>query len=70
VVLKGGRPVLLLILGMLSLALFAWLLTCHPTGSGRVFAAYGAVYVSVALCWFRWVDGEFRSHFAMGWARW
>ena len=24
-----------------SLALFAWLLTLHPTASGRVYAAYG-----------------------------
>ena len=32
-----------------SLALFAWLLTLHPTASGRVYAAYGGVYVCVAL---------------------
>ncbi len=41
----------------LSLALFAWLLTLHPTAAGRVYAAYGAVYVSVALVWLRVVDG-------------
>ena len=40
----------------LSLALFAWLLTLHPTAAGRVYAAYGAVYVSVALVWLRVVD--------------
>jgi small multidrug resistance family-3 protein len=40
-----------------SLALFAWLLTLHPTAAGRVYAAYGAVYVSVALVWLRVVDG-------------
>jgi small multidrug resistance family-3 protein len=33
------------------------LLTLHPTASGRVYAAYGAVYVSVALLWLRLVDG-------------
>lgn len=32
-----------------SLALFAWLLTLHPTASGRVYAAYGGVYVTVAI---------------------
>ena len=28
-----------------SLALFAWLLTLHPTSAGRTYAAYGGVYV-------------------------
>ena len=56
-VLKGGRTPLLLIPAALSLALFAWLLTLHPTAAGRVYAAYGAVYVSVALVWLRVVDG-------------
>jgi Uncharacterised BCR, YnfA/UPF0060 family len=32
-----------------GLALFAWLLTLHPTAAGRVYAAYGGVYVAVAL---------------------
>jgi len=56
-VLKGGRSAWLLIPAALALALFAWLLTLHPTASGRVYAAYGAVYVSVALLWLRLVDG-------------
>jgi len=40
-----------------SLALFAWLLTLHPTASGRVYAAYGGVYVGMALMWLWLVDG-------------
>ena len=40
-----------------SLALFAWLLSLHPTAAGRVYAAYGGVYVSVALAWLWLVDG-------------
>ena len=56
-VLKGGRTPLLLIPATLSLALFAWLLTLHPMAAGRVYAAYGAVYVSVAMVWLRVVDG-------------
>jgi small multidrug resistance family-3 protein len=39
-----------------SLALFVWLLTLHPTASGRVYAAYGGVYVAVALLWLWQVD--------------
>jgi small multidrug resistance family-3 protein len=40
-----------------SLAFFAWLLSLHPTAAGRVYAAYGGVYVSVALVWLWLVDG-------------
>lgn len=40
-----------------ALALFAWLLTLHPAASGRIYAAYGGVYVSVALAWLWVVDG-------------
>lgn len=40
-----------------SLALFAWLLTLHPAASGRIYAAYGCVYVVTALLWLRVVDG-------------
>jgi len=39
------------------LALFAWLLTLHPTAAGRVYAAYGGVYIAVALAWLWKVDG-------------
>jgi small multidrug resistance family-3 protein len=56
-VLKAGRTPLLLIPSALSLALFAWLLTLHPAAAGRIYAAYGAVYVSVALIWLRAVEG-------------
>ncbi|WP_255520292.1 hypothetical protein [Ramlibacter aurantiacus] len=32
----------------LSLALFSWLRSMHPTAAGRVYAAYGGVYIGVA----------------------
>jgi len=32
-------------------------LTLHPAASGRVYAAYGGVYVATALVWLRFVDG-------------
>jgi small multidrug resistance family-3 protein len=53
---KGGS-VLLLIPAGVALALFVWLLTLHPAASGRVYAAYGGVYVCTALLWLRVVDG-------------
>jgi len=40
-----------------SLALFAWLLTLHPAASDRVYAAYGGIYVAVALVWLWKIDG-------------
>ncbi|PWK33692.1 YnfA family protein [Cupriavidus plantarum] len=40
-----------------SLGLFAWLLTLHPDASGRVYAAYGGIYIAVAICWLWLVDG-------------
>ncbi len=39
-----------------SLAVFVWLLTLHPAAAGRVYAAYGGVYVSVAILWLWAVD--------------
>jgi len=43
--------------GCISLALFAWLLTLHPGAAGRIYAAYGGVYVAIALLWLWQVDG-------------
>ncbi|OJX29386.1 MAG: hypothetical protein BGO74_10850 [Burkholderiales bacterium 68-12] len=40
-----------------SLAAFAWLLTLHDSASGRVYAAYGGVYIGVAILWLWAVDG-------------
>ncbi|WP_322996067.1 YnfA family protein [Castellaniella sp.] len=56
-VLKQGKPAWLLLPAAVSLGLFVWLLTLHPTAAGRTYAAYGGVYVAVALIWLRWVDG-------------
>lgn len=40
-----------------SLALFVWLLSLHPAAAGRVYAAYGGVYVATAIAWLWAVDG-------------
>jgi small multidrug resistance family-3 protein len=53
---RDGSP-WLLVPSVLSLAVFAWLLTLHPTASGRVYAAYGGVYVAMALLWLWLIDG-------------
>jgi len=56
-VLKQSRSAWLLVPAALSLAAFAWLLTLHPTAAGRTYAAYGGMYIAVALVWLRVVDG-------------
>ncbi|HWL11143.1 MAG TPA: YnfA family protein [Planctomicrobium sp.] len=53
---KNGSP-WLLIPAAVSLIIFSWLLTLHPTAAGRVYAAYGGVYISVAILWLWLVDG-------------
>ncbi|HEX2604547.1 MAG TPA: YnfA family protein [Oxalicibacterium sp.] len=55
--LRQSGPAWLLLPAACSLALFVWLLTLHPGASGRVYAAYGGIYVSVALAWLWLVDG-------------
>src|SRR5574343_1139195 len=56
-VVKQGKSLMLLFPAALSLAMFAWLLTLHPTAAGRTYAAYGGMYIAVALIWLRLVDG-------------
>ena len=55
--LRQGGPAWLLLPGAVSLAAFAWLLTLHDAASGRVYAAYGGVYIAVAIVWLWAVDG-------------
>lgn len=56
--LRQGYRAWVLLPGAVSLALFAWLLTLHPTAAGRVYAAYGGVYVATAILWLWAVDGQ------------
>ncbi|MBU2752288.1 YnfA family protein, partial [Acidithiobacillus thiooxidans] len=50
-VIKQGKPLWLLLPAAISLGAFAWLLTLHPTAAGRTYAAYGGVYIAVAIGW-------------------
>lgn len=55
--LKGRAPAWVLVPAAVSLAAFVWLLTLHPTAAGRVYAAYGGVYVATAIAWLWLIDG-------------
>ena len=55
--LREGKTVWLLVPGAMSLVAFAWLLSLHPAAAGRVYAAYGGVYIFMAILWLWAVDG-------------
>lgn len=57
--LKLDRSPLWLAPGLVSLALFAWLLTLVPSdAAGRAYAAYGGVYIGASLCWLWLIEGQ------------
>jgi small multidrug resistance family-3 protein len=55
-ILNQGKSHWLWIPTVLALAAFVWLLTLHPAASGRIYAAYGGIYIFSALMWLRFVD--------------
>lgn len=55
--LKKDGSTWLLPIAATALGLFAYLLTLHPAAAGRVYAAYGGIYVTVALLWLWGVEG-------------
>lgn len=49
---RDGKSLWLLPASLISLAAFAWLLTLSESNAaGRVFAAYGGVYIVASLAW-------------------
>lgn len=56
-VLKQDKSAWLLLPAAIALAAFSWLLTLHPTAAARTYAAYGGVYIAVALIWLCTVEG-------------
>ena len=55
--LRLGKSAWLLVPAAASLALFAFLLTLHPAAAGRTYAAYGCVYVAMAILWLWAIEG-------------
>lgn len=55
-ILNQGKSHWLWIPTAISLAVFVWLLTLHPAASGRIYAAYGGIYIFTALLWLKYVD--------------
>ncbi|MDX3927385.1 MAG: YnfA family protein [Shinella sp.] len=56
--LRLDKSALWLLPGMVSLALFAWLLTLiESDAAGRAYAAYGGVYIAASLLWLWFAEG-------------
>ena len=56
--LRLGRSWLWLVPGLAALALFAFALTrVEVDAAGRAYAAYGGIYIAVALVWLWLVEG-------------
>lgn len=65
--LRLDRSPLWLVPGMVSLALFAWLLTLADTAAaGRAYAAYGGVYIVTSLFWLWAVEGVRPTRWDLG----
>lgn len=56
-IVKQDRSWWLLVPAAISLGVFAGLLTLHPAAAGRTYAAYGGIYIAVALMWLWAVEG-------------
>jgi small multidrug resistance family-3 protein len=54
---ENGSAWLLLPAGA-SLATFAWLLSQHPGAAARTYAAYGGIYITVALGWLWLIESQ------------
>lgn len=56
--LRSSKPMWWIAPGVISLALFAWLLTLvDSAAAGRAYAAYGGVYIAASLVWLWSVEG-------------
>ncbi len=55
--LREGKPFAWGILGGIALAIYGIIATLQPANFGRVYAAYGGVFIAMAMLWGWKVDG-------------
>ncbi|SEL80722.1 small multidrug resistance family-3 protein [Roseovarius azorensis] len=61
--LRLDRSILWLAPGIVSLAVFAWLLTLSPASeAGRAYAVYGGIYIVSSLIWLWMAEGHRPDH--------
>ena len=56
--LREGRPAWLAVLEALALDCYGVVATVQPANFGRVYAAYGGVFIVLSLAWGWGVDGQ------------
>lgn len=57
--LRGGQSMWWVLPGIVSLVVFAWLLTLAPADyAGRSYAAYGGIYIAASLAWLWVAEGQ------------
>jgi small multidrug resistance family-3 protein len=55
--LRSGRSAVIGVIGGLMLFTYGVIPTFQPANFGRVYAAYGGVFVVLSLLWGWWIDG-------------
>lgn len=56
---RQGKSIIWLAPGIVSLVLFAYLLTLVPSDhAGRAYAAYGGIYIAASLFWLWAAEGQ------------
>ncbi len=55
---RTGKPVLFALFGIIALFIYSLIQTTQAFGFGRTFAAYGGIFILVALLWGWLVDKQ------------
>lgn len=55
--LREHRSIWLAVVGAAVLILYGVIPTLQPANFGRVYAAYGGVFIALSLLWGWWIDG-------------
>jgi small multidrug resistance family-3 protein len=64
--LKEGKPLWFGLVGGVCLALYGVIATLQPAGFGRTYAAYGGIFIVMALLWGWGVDRVRPDRFDLG----
>ncbi|RAJ99997.1 small multidrug resistance family-3 protein [Larkinella arboricola] len=55
--LKEDKPIVYGMAGGIVLILYGVVATLQPAGFGRVYAAYGGIFIGLSVLWAWWIDG-------------
>jgi len=58
IAIRGGRPWWVGAIGAAILVLYGWVPTLQPANFGRVYVAYGGVFIALSALWGWAVDGQ------------